>query len=119
GLARDVEERFGRRLPEARAALAAAPAPAAFAPFDALFAPAFAHTAECVALFGGFPAAAPAERIPRILAALHHHAQAQEHFYPIRRVLPPLREYWSSAHETDGEPARSPLVRVSAGGHPG
>jgi len=123
GLAAMVRGRFVTPLSAARSALDAAPAPAALASFDALFAPAFAHATECATLFGGFPEAPPAERIPRILAALHHHAQAQEHFYPIRGLLPALHHYWTAPDacdvETDAPPPRPPLVRVSAGGHHG
>jgi phospholipase/carboxylesterase len=121
-LAAGLDARFTAALEERGAALAAAPAPDDLAAFDARFAPAFAHARECAALFAGFPKAPPAERIPRILTALHHHAQAQEHFYPIRALLPPLRDFWSPDHPTpDGAPIppRAALVRVTAGGHHG
>lgn len=123
-LARALEERFGSALDAAEQALEAAPAPETFAPFDAIFRTAFGHTAECLRLFAGFPRAPAAERIPRILAALHHHAQAQEHFYALHPLLPPFAHYWSAGGSHAGRPAaptaaRSPLVRVSAGGHHG
>lgn len=122
-LAADLEARFAAALAERGAALAAAPAPADLAAFDALFAPAFAHVRACAELFAGFPEAPAAERIPRILAALHHHAQAQEHLYPIRSLLPPLRDYWSpdppAPESATNSPPRASLVRVSSGGHHG
>ncbi len=133
-LAAEIEGRFGAPLAEATAALAAAPAPAVLAPFDAIYGAAFQHAVSCATLFGGFPAAPPPERIPRILTSLHHHAQAQERFYVIRDLLSAFRDYWShpeaapasaatAASDTSGAtsstPARSPLVRVSAGGHHG
>jgi phospholipase/carboxylesterase len=123
-LAATIDRRFSAPLAHARDALGAAPAPDALASFDALFAPAFAHTAESAALFAGFAAAPAPERIPRILAALHHLAQAQEHFYPIRRLLPALEHHWTTPDAGPGAdgpatPAHPPLVRVSAGGHHG
>ena len=130
-LAAEIEGRYGGPLAEATAALAAAPAPEVLAPFDALYGTAFQHAVSCATLFAGFPAAPGAERIARILASLHHHAQAQEHFYVIRELLPAFRDYWSHpdadvadaaaapATSTADAPARSPLVRVSAGGHHG
>ncbi len=119
-LAAMIDGRFTAPLAERARQLEAAPAPADFESFDRLFASAFRHTSECAALFAGFPAAPPAERIPRILTALHHLAQAQEHFYPLRALLPPLRDFWSP-DAGDAVPAatRPPLVRVSAGGHHG
>jgi phospholipase/carboxylesterase len=121
-LAEAVDARFTAVLDDRAAALAAAPAPADLAAFDRLFAAAFGHVRECAAMFTSFPGAPAAERIPRILTALHHLAQAQEHLYPIRTLLPPLRDYWSP--DPDGLDARSAtpraaLVRVSAGGHHG
>jgi phospholipase/carboxylesterase len=126
-LATAVGERFTRALTGAEVTLRAAPAPPPLADFDARFAAAFAEARECAALFTSFPAAPPPERIPRILAALHHHARAQEGFYPLRGLLPPFAHYWTTpesrapdAAAEPGEPARHPpLVRVSAGGHHG
>lgn len=124
-LAAAIEGRFAQPFAETRTALAAAPAPDEFRPFDKIFAPAFGHASECAELFGGFPQAPPPERIPRILAALHHHAQAQERFYVIRHLLPPFHDYWSlpDADALDPPdtttPARPPLVRVAAGGPQG
>jgi phospholipase/carboxylesterase len=122
-LAVGLDARFTAALLERAAALAAAPAPDDLAAFDRLFATAFAHARECAELFAGFPTAPSAERIPRILTALHHHAQAQEHFYPIRALLPPLRDFWSpdpSASAAAPTPSpRASLVRVSVGGHHG
>jgi phospholipase/carboxylesterase len=126
-LAVEIEERCAEPLARAREALGTAPAPAELASFDEIFAAAFAHTLECVTLFTGFPRAISAERIPRILAALHHHAQAQERFYVIRLLLPSFRDHWTAdpppAHPaaTDAAPAtaHAPLLRVGAGGHHG
>lgn len=125
-LAARIAERFAGPLATHAAALAAAPAPPELASFDRFFAAGFHHTSECARLFGGFPNAPAPERIPRILTALHHHAQAQEHFYVVRTLLPAFRDYWSPDHETEpGAPepssgsSRSALVRVSAGGHHG
>jgi phospholipase/carboxylesterase len=117
-LAATVEARFLSPLDARARDLAAAPAPAALAAFDRIFAAGFGHARECAALFAGFPAAPPTERIPRILKALHHHAQAQEHLYVVRALLPPFRDYWSPDHGPE-TPPRSALVRVSAGGHHG
>jgi phospholipase/carboxylesterase len=120
-LAAEIDQRHASPLLRARDGLAAASAPAELAPFDEIFAAAFGHTVSCIELFGTFPQAPPPERIPRILAALHHLAQAQEHFYVVRNLLPPFRDYWSPDHETtpDGAPPTAPLVRVGAGGHHG
>lgn len=121
-LATAIGDRFTAALDERAAALADAPAPDALAPFDRLFAAGFGHARECAALFAGFPSASPSERIPRILTSLHHHAQAQEHLYPVRALLPPFRNYWSpdraptAGAESPPQPA---LVRMSAGGHHG
>jgi phospholipase/carboxylesterase len=122
-LAGAIATRFTAPLAAATDALADAPVPEALTAFDRVFATAFAHARECAALFGGFPSAPPNERIPRILTALHHHAQAQEHFYPLRSLLPPFRDYWSP--DAPDVPSRSSdaaprtLTRVSAGGHHG
>jgi phospholipase/carboxylesterase len=125
-LATGIAERFDGALAGHAAALAAAPAPTELASFDRLFAAGFQHTRECAALFGRFPSAPGPERIPRILAALHHHAQAQEHFYVVRALLPAFRDYWSpdrapDAADPEAQEAspRSALLRVSAGGHHG
>jgi phospholipase/carboxylesterase len=112
-LAAEIEARCGDALAAARAALAAAPAPADLVRFDEIFAAAFRHTDECVGFFASFPRAPAAERIPRILAALHHHAQAQEHFYGIRALLPPLREYWG-ADQPRPETADAPPESAAA-----
>ncbi len=120
-LAAEIDGRFGAPLDAGARALSAAPAPEALAAFDRIFAAGFAHVRECAALFGGFPGAPPTERIPRILASLHHHAQAQEHLYVLRATLRPLRDYWSPDRPPssgDGPP-RPALTRVSAGGHHG
>lgn len=121
-LATTIASRFAAPLEARTAALAAAPAPSALASFDRLFAAGFTHVRECAALFAGFPNAPPNERIPRILTALHHHAQAQEHLYGVRALLPSLRDYWSpdrtAPAAADAAP-RPALVRVSAGGHHG
>src|SRR5262249_29435572 len=70
-----------------------------------------------------FPSAHPSERIPRILTALHHLAQSQEHLYVLRTMLPSLRDYWSPDRPPpatrDATPPRPALTRVSAGGHHG
>jgi len=127
-LANVIRTRFAGALETAAQALAAAPRSDDLAAFDRIFATAFAHARECAALFGDFPDAPPNERIARILTALHHHAQAQEHFYPIRSLLPPFRDYWSpdaapaaapAAEAPAGTPPRPALTRVSAGGHHG
>jgi len=120
-LAAEIDQRHASPLLRARDGLASAAAPAELAPFDEIFAAAFGHTMSCIELFGTFPQAPPAERIPRILAALHHLAQAQEHFYVVRNLLPPFRDYWSPDHATtpDGAPPTAPLMRVGAGGHHG
>ncbi len=135
-LAAAIHERFATRLAGAAAALGAAPAPQALAGFDAIYATAFGHAVECATLFASFPAAPPPERVAQILSALHHHAQAQEHFYVVRELLPAFRDYWShpaitstalplasNAAPSRDTPSlgagRSPLVRVSAGGHHG
>jgi len=122
-LAAAIDGRFTAALAARAADLATAPAPAALATFDRLFAAGFDHVRECAALFAGFPSAPPTEHIPRILTALHHHAQAQEHLYGLRALLPPFRDYWSAdraaAPTAADAPARPALTRVSAGGHHG
>lgn len=122
-LAAAIDRRFMAPLAATAAELAAAPAPEALAAFDRVFAAGFAHARECAALFAGFPTAPPNERIPRILTALHHHAQAQEHFYVVRSLLPPFRDYWSpdppATPDSPDTPPRPALTRVSAGGHHG
>jgi phospholipase/carboxylesterase len=121
-LAAAIAERYGPPLAERASALAASPAPEEFAAFDRLFAAGFEHVRACATLFAEFPSSPPPERIPRILASLHHHAQAQEHLYPLRALLPAFRDYWSpdrtaAAH---ADAAKQPaLVRMSAGGHHG
>ena len=125
-LAEAVDARFAADVARAAAALAAAPPPPDFARFQAVFEPAFEHTRRCVELFTGFPYAPASARIGHILEALHHHAQAQEHFYVLRSLLPPFTDYWTTeaaraAGHADPppDPARPPLVRVAAGGHHG
>ncbi len=132
-LAAEMAVRCDDAIAAARTALAAAPAPPDLVRFDEIFAAGFRHADECVAFFTSFPRAPAAERIPRILTALHHHAQAQEHFYGIRALLPPFREYWgadedvtASAERRTGAAtpasatdAHAPLLRVGAGGRHG
>ncbi len=120
-LATEIEQRHAAPLTRAREALAAATASAELRPFDEIFAAAFAHTFSCIEGFGHFPRAPAPERIPRILAALHHHAQAQEHFYVVRALLPPFHDYWSpdQAPPVTHSPPPAPLVRVGAGGDHG
>jgi phospholipase/carboxylesterase len=125
-LAAAIASRFDADLSTIGDQLAAAPPPDDFQRFDAVFAAAFAHARDCVRLFISFPEAPAAERIPRILEALHHHAQAQEGFYVIRQLLPPLADYWTTPEARAAgladplpDPERPPLVRVSAGGHHG
>lgn len=123
-LAAAIDQRFTEALEAHARELAAAPAPEALAAFDRIFAAGFGHARECALLFAGFPSAPPTERIPRILTALHHHAQAQEHFYVVRSLLPSFRDYWSpdgavAPPDADAPPARPPLTRVAAGGHHG
>ncbi len=121
-LAAAIDGRFTATLDARARDLAAAPAPESLLAFDRIFATGFGHVRECAGLFGGFPAAPPSERIPRILTALHHHAQAQEHFYVVRSLLPPFRDYWSPEQSTaagDDPTPRPALTRVSAGGHHG
>ncbi len=122
-LAAAIDARFTAALDTRAQALAAAPAPEALVAFDRIFAAGFGHVRACAALFAGFPSAPSSERIPRILTALHHHAQAQEHLYIVRSLLPPFRDFWSpdrvgDAPDTDTTP-RPALTRVSAGGHHG
>ena len=122
-LAAAIDGRFTARLDAHARELDAAPAPAALASFARLFAAGFGHVRECAGLFASFPSAHPSERIPRILTSLHHLAQAQEHLYVLRAMLPPFRDYWSPdrpAPATSEETAPRPaLTRVSAGGHHG
>jgi phospholipase/carboxylesterase len=117
-LAAMIEQRFVTALAARAGDLASAPAPAALAAFDRIFAAGFGHVHECAALFAGFPASPPTERIPHILTALHHHAQAQERLYALRALLPPFRDYWSTDRAADAA-TRPALTRVSAGGHHG
>jgi phospholipase/carboxylesterase len=121
-LAAEIEGRCIAPLARAHDALAAAPPPTELAGFDEIFAAAFQHAHECVTLFSGFPRAPAPERIPRILAALHHHAQAQEHFYVVRLLLPPFRDYWTADEPSaagDVATSQAPLLRVGAGGDHG
>lgn len=120
-LAEAIDGRFTAPLATAATGLAATPAPEALAAFDRVFTAGFGHVRECAALFTSFPSAPPNERIPRILTALHHHAQAQEQLYVIRSLLPPFRDYWSPdvTPPTEDAPSRPALTRVSAGGHHG
>jgi phospholipase/carboxylesterase len=125
-LAEAIDARFTGDVARATAGLAGAPPPPDFQPFHQVLSAAFEHTATCVRLFTGFPTAPAPERIPRILEALHHHAQAQEHFYTLRQLLPPFTHYWANAAARTAGVADPPpdrerpsLVRVSAGGHHG
>ena len=118
-LAAAIDARFTAAIARGDDALGAAPVPDGLADFDRLFRVAFEHARACAELFSGFPTAPPGERIPRILTALHHHAQAQEHFYPLRALLPPFRDFWSPDPVPDAPSSRPSLVRVSAGGHHG
>jgi len=120
-LAAEMDQRHLPPLLRARGGLDAASTPVELAPFDEIFSAAFSHTVSSIELFAGFPQAPPPERIPRILAALHHLAQAQEHFYVVRALLPPFRDYWSPDHEPSPAVATpmAPLVRVGAGGDHG
>lgn len=123
-LAAEIERRCAAPLAQAYAVLAEVPSSAELARFDEIFRDAFDQTLQCVTLFAGFPAAPPPERIPRILAALHHHAQAQARFYGIRLLLPPFRDYWSADATSPltadaSAPPHAPLLRVGAGGHHG
>ncbi len=127
-LAEETERTYGPPFRAARAALAAAPAPAALAGFAQGFGDGFAHAERACALFASFAGAPPMERIPRILTAMHEVAQAQESFYFFRRALPPFEGYWwlpgqegedlAPRRGDDGSPPTG-VVHVSAGGHHG
>lgn len=119
GLAAAIDTRFTAAIGERYEALARVAVPRELEDFDRMFRAAFEHARDCAGLFASFPAAPPSERIPRILTALHHLAQAQEHFYPLRALLPPFRDFWSPESTPEAPPARPSLVRVSAGGHHG
>jgi phospholipase/carboxylesterase len=122
-LAAAIDARFSSPLAAARATLAATSVPAALADFGRVFIRAFEHAVECASLFAGYPRTPAPEHIPRILAALHHHARAQEHFYALHDALPPFQHYWSAPPPARppaaAPPAHPPVQHVSAGGHHG
>jgi phospholipase/carboxylesterase len=127
GLAVETEKTHGEPLRRARAALDAAPAAPSFTPLASRLAEGFAHVEAAYGLFSSFPAAAPYERIPRILSALHEVAEAQQSLYPLRQALPPFHDFWRLAgtdvldqpprHEDGSAPTG--VVHVSRGGHHG
>jgi phospholipase/carboxylesterase len=126
GLAVDTQQRHGEPLTGSIAALARSAPPLDLAPFAQRFQNALDETQQAFTLFSGLPSAPPYERIPRILASMHHVARAQEGFYALRQALPPFATYWNlpGSVEAAGE-ARAPdapvvgIVHVSAGGHHG
>src|SRR5688572_6463879 len=83
-LAAAIDADFTSRLARTRTALDAAPAPDELVSFDEIVREGYGHAATCATLFTSAPSAPPRERIPRILGALHHLAQAQERFYVVK-----------------------------------
>lgn len=127
-LAAETRARFGENLAAAVAGLDANPPSEELAPFAARVRAGADDALRAFELFAGFPEAPPAERIARILGSMHHLAQAQEHFYTVRLVLPPLAGYWllPGAQVEDRAPRRneegkpiSGVIHVSRGGHHG
>jgi len=127
-LAEETERTYGPPLRAARADLDAASPPPDLAGFAQGFGEGFGHAERAFELFTSFASAAPMERIPRILSALHELAQAQETFYFFRRALPSFENYWwlpdKAAEDLpprrgDDGSAPTGVVHVSAGGHHG
>lgn len=127
-LAAETHERFSAALPAAVAALDANPPSKDLEPFAQRVRMGMEESARACDLFATFPAAPPPERIARILGALHHLAQAQEHLYTVRMVLPPLARYWllpesptqdrAPQRNAEGRPTTG-VIHVSRGGHHG
>ena len=127
-LAAETKSRFGEVLPAAVAALDANPPSGELGPFAARVRAGADEALRACELFATFPEAPPAERIARILGSMHHLAQAQEHFYTVRLVLPPFAGYWllpgsevgdsAPARNEEGKPTSS-VIHVSRGGHHG
>jgi len=127
-LANETQEAHGPAFAAITAALAAHPAPDTLAPFAATLQAGFDAAATAFALFAGAPTAAPVERIPRILGAMHHAAYAEECFYLLRQALPPFQGYWllpeARAADLPSRPGSTEepptgVVHVGAGGHHG
>jgi phospholipase/carboxylesterase len=104
------------------------PPPADLHPFATRLDTAFAAARQACELFCSFPEAPAAERIPRILGALHWVARSQEAFYSLRTCLPPFADYWPAPAGLPfgdvppvqpGEHAPLGVTHVSAGEHHG
>lgn len=128
GLAEQTATLHGEALRQARTRLDACPPPEELRPFIERFNVGFTHLEQAYDLFTQFPTAAPPERIPRILGALHHGARALETFYLLRAPLPAFRDFWQPlGTDADDPPPRagdasSPptgVIHVSAGGSHG
>jgi len=127
-LAEETERTHAGPLHAARNALDQSPPPAELVPFAERLAEGFADVEQACALFTSFPVAPIHERIPRIVATMHHVARAHETFYLLRRALPPFAGYWhladsevpdSSAQRGDAGVPDTGVVHVNAGGHHG
>ena len=127
-LAEETQQTHGASLRACRAALDACPPPAELAPFAERLGEGFENIEQAYELFTSFPSAPPPERIPRILAALHYAARAQEVFYQLRQGLPPFADYWrlpgtavadQPAQRGDDGSTITGVIHVSRGGHHG
>jgi predicted esterase len=124
-LAADVEQRCGKALQAARAALDAAPVPTEMQPLATKFGEGFSAVERAVELFTAAAEAFPPESMQRILGAWHYGARAQEALYALRRVLPPFHTFWDLPDIQLPDPPRSAaaehvgLVHVSSGAHHG
>ena len=127
GLAEETERRHGTALRAAADSLKSCAPPAEMGGFAARLSQGIGHATESCALFTSSACVPPMARIPAILGALHHLAQAQENLYPLRQALPPFNDYWivpgmavgDAPARRDAGPALTGVTHVTAGGHHG
>lgn len=124
-LAAGVEASCGPALRAARAGLEQAAVPAEMQRLAEHVDKAFRHVEQAVAAFVSAADSLPPESIQHVLASWHETARAQELFYALRNVLPPLRFFWdlpgveiARDAEAGHEPRRG-VLHVGPGGHHG
>lgn len=89
---RQAAEPIGARLRSALATFAAAPVPDGLGDLVNQLRQSGEAAERAFELFCSN--ASPAEAIPRVLGAMHHHCRAQELLYPLRRALPPVGRFF-------------------------
>ena len=127
-LAEETQRQHGERLHTAAETFRRCTAPEELSGFGDRLRAGIGDAVESCDLFTSSPLVPPIARIPTILGALHHLAQAQEQLYPLRQALPPFNQHWAvpgmvvtdaPARRSSEETPGTGVVHVSAGGHHG